>query len=82
MQQKCEVKNLRMEIVDKMLEMFKFEFVGEDAGMRQRELLKKFPLDSLQTFGTGDYVAEWWRAPIEVKCGHSHVRKRQVPPRP
>ena len=47
--------------------------------MRQRELLKKFPLDSLQTFGTGDYVAEWWRAPIEVKCGHSHVRPRQVP---
>jgi len=36
------------------------------AEKRQRELLKKFPLDSLKTFGAGDYVAEWWRALTEA----------------
>ena len=60
-------------------EDLKFGFVGEMRGMRQGELLKKFPLEPLKTFGAGDHEAEWWRTLTEVKCGHSHVRKRQVP---
>ena len=43
---------------------------------------EKAPLDSRKTFGAGEDVAEWWRTLTEVKCGYSHVRKRQVPPRP
>ena len=42
-------------------------------------LEKVSPGPPSKTFGAGDYVAEWWRTPTEVKCGHTHVRKRQVP---
>ena len=50
--------------------IFKFGFIVEARGtrrMRQRELLKKFPLDSLKTFGKSFEFSEGWRTPIKVK---------------